>query len=323
MTAATIAPAQRSTRIGHDLTGASTVQEAITRAGLDWGLVIHEAKNMSVTTDEGVILTDIPGQRLVMRDDNFVTMGVVGARYTSVDNRSVFSLGEHFLRQGATYTEGGERDHGRQVFMRMDLPGCNVQIAGGQDLIRGGVVLRASHDGSGKVVAGIEMTRLVCTNGMTAKIKGLPHLFKIAHTASAEARLAEASKVLQGAAQYTKGFAAACSHMLDTPMTTREFGRFIDGMWPKPEVEADGSTRALTIWENRRDALMDLFKFAETNELGRNTRMGAYNAITEWNDWGSNVRSASTASETEVRAVRRLELAGQETKDSALSLLSA
>lgn len=150
MTATAIAPQARSTRLGHDLTGITNVEEAIDKAGLDWGLKIVPGEALTVLTDDGLISTSIPGQRLVMRDDNYVTMGVVGARYHGVDNRSVFSLTQHFLDQGATFREGGERDHGRQVFMRMDLPGCNVPLIDGKDLIKGGVVVKASHDGSAR-----------------------------------------------------------------------------------------------------------------------------------------------------------------------------
>lgn len=317
----------RSVRLGHDLTTARTVEDALDMAGLNWGITIRDAKDFTVNmvTDDGVtsIPTSAPGVRFVMRDDNDVTLGAVGSRYTAVDNASVFGLGRHFLESGASFTEGGELDHGRQVFMRMALPGTSVRLLDGKDLISGGILFKGCHDGSGKVSASLEMTRLVCLNGMVATIPGLAYDFKIAHTASAEKRLAEAHTVLNGAARYAKAFAAAAQHMLDTPMTAREFGRFIDGMWPKPEVQDGDSTRATTIWENRRAALMDLFRFAETNDLGRGTRMAAYNAVTEYVDWGSPVRSASDEPEARVRAVRRFERAGQESKDAAFALLTA
>lgn len=322
MTSTTTTPAAstRNRRIGADLHQVTSVDEALRVADLDWGLEIHAAKNLSMLTDDGVISTSIPGARMVMRDDNHVTLGVVGSRYQTVDNRSVFGMAEHFIAQGAVMAEGGTRDHGRQAFMRLDLPGTNVELAGGQDLVHFGVLIRANHGGTGNVSAEIEATRLACTNGMTARIKGIPHLFKVRHTASAETRIAESKAVLQGTMRYAKEFASVAQHMLDTPMSKREFGSYIDALFPKPDQDEG---RAHTMWTNRRASLMDLFQFADTNELVRGTAWSGFNAITEYLDWKAPVRvTKGHGTEDQVRAERQMDATNQDAKDRALALLS-
>lgn len=306
-------------RIGHDLTGATDIDSAVTRADLDWGLKVVPADNLSVTTEDGVFSTAIPGMRMVMRDDTYTTMGVVGGRYTEVDNRSVMSIGKTIMDQGGVPTSGGPLDHGRKVFMKFDLPDAQVKV-GGVDLVDFGVVLRASHDGSGNVMGQVVGTRLWCINGCTTKIKGVPNEFKIRHTASAEQRIAEAHKIMEGAALYANSFVAATDAMLDTKFTLAQYKRFIDNLFPRPE-EDEG--RAVTLWENRRNELITLFKFADTNDMGRNTVWGGFNAVTEYLDWNAPVRATGGQTQPEARARRQFENTTQATKDQAFAMLGA
>lgn len=316
---ATIARTDRSTRLAHDLTGITSMDEAIRAADLDWGLNVVDAENLTITTPDGITATHIPGMRMVMRDDNHVTLGVVGGRYQAVDNHSVFALGETFLAQGATPREGGFLDHGRRAYMHFDLPEQTITV-GGVDLVRFGVTIKAAHDGSGNVMAGITGERLVCTNGMTVSMVGLPHQFKIRHTASAASRMREAETVLAGATRYISEFLAAADAMMDTAMTETQYRAFIDRMFPEPSRD---SARAHTMWENRRAELLSLWRFAATNDLGRGTSWAAFNSVTEYLDWVAPVRSAGGEPEEYTRALRQFDATNQDTKDRAFALLSA
>lgn len=319
MTTTIPAIARQSKVLGTDLSNIHSIDEAMDVAGLNWGIQIEDAENLTITTANGITSTSIPGMRLVMRDDTHVTLGVVGGRYQAVDNKSVFDMGKHILNQGGVLSEGGTLDHGRKAFMRFDLPGTSVQI-GGKDLVEFGVVIRANHDGSGTVTAGIEGRRLVCTNGMTVKMKGLAHQFSIRHTSSAQARLGEAQRVLQGTMQYAKSFSAVAEELLTRKFTKAKFEAYIDALFPRP----DGSEkRATTVWENRRSELLDLYRFAETNELGRDTQWGAFNSVIEYLDWAAPVRSSNRVDATEVRARRQFDGSNQLLKDQAFERILA
>ncbi len=318
MTASVIDRSQRTTLLGADLNSVSTMEEALVRADLAWGLtVVSGDEHFSRITDEGVETTSFPGMRLIQRDDTGVTLGVVGQRYRPVDNRSVFSLGDYILAQGGKLVSGGALDHGREAFMRFDLPGSAVTLADGKDLIRFGVVVKANHSGSGTVTAALEGTRLVCTNGMVAAMGGVPYSFSVRHTASAETRMEEARDIIKGAGRYATEFAAVAEHMLDTPMTVASFTRYIDRLFPAPS--ADAGRRAETVWQNRRAQLLSLFRFADTNKVGRGTRYGAYNAVTEYADWVAPVRS-NGAEAVGVRVRRQFNAAAQPLKDAAFAL---
>lgn len=318
MTTATVPTTERKTKVlGTDLEGITSIEKAMEYAGLNWGIQIEDANNLAVTTEQGITNTSIPGMRLVMRDDTHVTLGVVGGRYHPVDNQSVFSMGEHILNQGGILAEGGTLDYGRKAFMRFDLPETSIKV-GGKDLVKFGVVIRANHDGSGTVTAGIEGRRLICTNGMTVKMEGISHQFMIRHTASAQDRLGEAKRVLRGTMQYAKSFAAVSEEMLSRKFTEGDFKRYIDALYPRPD---DEEKRALTLWENRRSELLELYRFADTNDLGRDTEWAAFNSVVEYLDWAAPVRASNRTSTEEARARRQFEGSNQNMKDQAFKML--
>lgn len=106
MTAALTRPAHRlpaAQVLGADVVEASNVDEALTIANLNWGLVTHAAENMTLMAEDDLISTSIPGQRLIMRDDTYLTLAAVRQRYEAVDNRSAFSLADDAHALGATF----------------------------------------------------------------------------------------------------------------------------------------------------------------------------------------------------------------------------
>ncbi|MGP5014487.1 DUF932 domain-containing protein [Glutamicibacter ardleyensis] len=315
----TLIPAQsrKASRLGTDLSGITNIEEAMTKANLDWTVNLVPAQGLMMLTEEGITNTSIPDMRMVMRSDNQVTLGVVGARYQNVDNHEVFGLGEHILNQGGQLVAGGELNHGRRTFMRFDLPETQVTV-GGSDLVKFGISLRACHDGSGTVTASVDGLRLACTNGMSVKMH-VPHAFSIRHTTNARHRLATADMVLQGAITYAKEFSAVAEELISRPFSRSEFIGYIDALYPAPD---EREKRAYTIWRNRRRELISLFDFADTNDYGRHTQWGAFNAVTEYLDWGTTVRANADQSISETRALRQFDQAHQNVKDRAFELLA-
>lgn len=312
----TITRRSASRHLGADVSTATNLDEALHLAGLDWGITVREADNLTLMTEDGMISTNMPGKRLIMRDDTYVTLGVAGGRYTAVSNREFFGLADAIAAAGGRFASAGETRDGQETFLELDIPEANVRV-GGTDLVNASALLRAVHDGSGKAVANVKMTRLVCTNGMRGSIPGTTDSFAVAHTLTAGNRIAQADHIMRSIVQYAKAFGAVAQEMLDTPFTRAQFGSYIDTLFPEPEAETG---RAHTIWENRRAALIDLFQFAETNALGRDTRWGAYNALTEYLDWSAPVRSKSLDADTQ-RALRQMNGSAQSVKDAGFSLL--
>ncbi|MGB3675914.1 MAG: DUF932 domain-containing protein [Candidatus Nanopelagicales bacterium] len=300
MTTALTRPRHRlpaSAVLGTDIAAATNVDEALQLASLGWGIQVRDAGSFTVMTKDGVTSTSMPGQRFLMRSDNQVTLAAVGSRYEPIDNRAAFGLADHARQMGATFAHAGESDHGRKVFLTMDLPGARVHV-GGKDIVDFGVVFWAHH-GSGSVSGSVTGKRLICMNGATIGI-GVPIKWTILHTASAHDRLVLAETSLKGATRYAKEFAAVGEMLISTPFTENQFGVYIDRLYPRPD---EGKKSALTRWETRRSELFELFRTAETQADSRDTQWAAFNAVTEWEDWFRSTRGSDGAEQA--RAARQ------------------
>jgi phage/plasmid-like protein (TIGR03299 family) len=302
LTSSVVPTGQRSSFVlGEDISSANNVSEALYLSNLNWGLSLQDAGAMTLMNENGVFNTTFPGAKFLMRDDTMATLNVVRSRYTPIDNFSVFGLADHIVAEGGTFIRGGEVDGGQQVFMDLELPNSTVSLLNGKDLTKFYVSIRGNHN-NGNVTAEVKGTRLWCTNGCTAKIKGIPHSFKIPHNGKAGQRLIEAEKVLKGAGKYVNAFTNAVERMLAIKMDLVGFTKYIDTLFPKPE---DGSTQhAMTIWENRRAELLTLFKFTEQNNLSgmENTAYAGFNVITEFEDWAGGIRRVNGRDEVQARA---------------------
>jgi phage/plasmid-like protein (TIGR03299 family) len=327
----------RSYRLGTDVQTATSLGQALDLAGMNWGLKTIDAGDMAVrSTDEdgnvsGWVKTRIPGGRLVMRDDNWDIMGVVGSGYGHVTNAEAFGIVDTLRTEmpGLEFERAFELDHGREAYLSMAMPSAEIRIGdGATDVIKPRLRFSTTHDGGGSIRGFVELSRLVCTNGMTVPIEGTQHTYKIRHSVNAHERLQSAHLIMAGAGQYIAEFARYARFLVDTPMSDLEFGAFIDDLFPQPHTNGSRftwSTREradMGKWERRRQQLLSLFRRAETNESGRGTRWAALNTVTEHADWGSTVRQGSAQSLAEARALRQLEGTNQSIKDAAFTRLS-
>jgi phage/plasmid-like protein (TIGR03299 family) len=319
MTTTTTAPS-RGFWLGTDISATTTVEQMLDVAGLNWDVrLVDAAQPFPLLDNDGVRTVRMAhGYRFAVRTDTNLALAVVGPVYATVQNRQAFALAEAWLKEGAQPTRGGALEDGARTFMEFDFPQHTIKLAGGKDLVTFGGRITTSHTGNGKVVARVVGRRLWCMNGCTAEIKGLQHEFKVSHTSSAQARLAQGYQIMAGAGKYAGAFADAAERMLATPMTDVEFGRYIDTIFPPPPE--DSSKNKVTGWENRRAELMKLWKFADTNQVGRYTRWGGFNSVTEYLDWNSPVRQGIAANLDEARQVRQFDDVWQATRTQAFTL---
>lgn len=299
---------------GTDVRTCDTLSAALQTAGIAWGIEEHPAKNLTLLTDDGVTSTSIPDRKLLLRSDNHTTLGVVGNRYQPVDNAAAFGMADAAHRLGAQFAYAGEIHHGRTTFLEMALPEATVNV-GGNDLVHTSLIFTTNHAGEGGITGEVKLTREVCTNGMRATMSS-PATWNIRHTFSADSRLELAEESLQHATAHAKEFAAAADHMISTPMTLHEFDSYITALFPLPEEDA--SDRKHTIWQNRREQLVSLFRHTETQEDARNTAWAGYNAVVEWLDWYKSAKGGESG-----RALRNFSSSSDAIGNRAFQLVAA
>jgi len=295
---------------------ALSANEALETAHLNW-----EVLQYPVMADVSGTPVIADGKRANVRTHpktgDASVLGIVGTRYTVVQNEQAFKFCDDILDVGgATFETAGSLDKGRRVFMTMKMPeGINV---GGHDAINMYLMVVNSHDGSTPLLAAVTPVRVVCANTVAAGVAAAKSVYRVSHTASATGRLSDAREALKMSYQYTGEFELLANELYSKSMSDSEFIKFAEKlMGDAPIVKEGESTRSLAMFESKRDSLMGLWK-APTQDNIKNTQWAAYNTVVEYVDWFSPVRGGNV----EVRRGERIvENTSNDFKEKALALL--
>lgn len=244
--------------------------------------------------DEGDVRFITPAQAIVADIGNErVVLGVTGERYEIVQNEEAFAFLQS-LQDGARWETAGALRGGRLVFGSMALDREFVlDPSGVSDVVKSYLLVHTSHDGSTALGGGVTPTRVVCQNTLNVALGSIKQTFKIRHTAKAEERMAEAGALFRQAHAYMDAFEAEAAALYAAPVTTKQFVGLFETFYPEPEKDVRG---AVTKWENRRGLFMQAWN-GEPNAGIRGTGWGAFNALTEANQWGRGTQNTASGAE--------------------------
>lgn len=309
-------------KLGTVTENALTAEQALETAFLNWEVIKSEQSistqvPKSPKSDKLVTITD---------PDKFMTyryhpktgvadpLGVVGNRYTPVQNAEAFSfLNTIADESGAVFETAGAIDNGRKVFMTMKMP--EDVLIGGKDAINMYLMAWNTHDGTSSFNVLVTPVRVVCQNTLSAAIKSAQHKFAIRHTSSAQGKIQAAREALKVTFKYQEAFQIQAEKLFAQSMTDKEFQKIVEKAFPLDKTD---SQRAQTMATNAQSALLGLWK-APTQANIKNTAWAAYNAFVEYSDWARPVRGT----DPEVaRAERVVNGSGERFKNRILSLIA-
>jgi phage/plasmid-like protein (TIGR03299 family) len=181
---------------------------------------------------------------------------------------------------------------------------------------------RNGHDGGLSVTVSVVPFRLACLNGMLLPIEGAQRTWKARHTASMEAKLADARRTLGIAWRYYDELEELGGRLIRERIGEGEFERFLARLVPMPDPAPDRTEggRAVRNVERVRDAIRTAYRAAPDLEHIRGTRWGALQAVTAYVDHVQPTRRTTGRTEHEARFERATE--AQPLKDRALELLT-
>lgn len=289
-------------RLGTVTPNCLTAEDAMRVAQLDWTVEKHPIQ-VPVLDENGVTVVDAPDKFATVRNHPKLGYQVLGAgfgsQYTPIQNID----NAEFLNaladvSGARFETAGSLYGGKRVFVSMKMP-KGIQV-GGSDLVDTYLVATNSHDGSTAFTVAVTPVRVVCANTLAFGLRQAKAHATIRHTKNANQRIQQAREALGMTLGYMDEFSAAANHLYEQEMTNREFNELVAAMWPQKKGESPNAAAAR---DTRSREMAALFTKAPTNDNGRGTRWGAYNAITEWLDWAAPVRAAGRDAD-EHRATR-------------------
>jgi phage/plasmid-like protein (TIGR03299 family) len=261
-------------KLGTRLDNPATSKEAIEAAGLDYTVE-------KVSLEAVVDLIDhkpVNNHFATVRTDTNDVLGIVGNRYSPIQNKDAFSFFDTLVGQDeAIYHTAGVLGKGERIWILAKLPDY-IRI-GKDDLVEKYLLLTNSHDGSSLACAKLTPIRVVCQNTLSVALAGSDQEVRIRHTPNAHARLEQAYKLLGLSNVLYHQLEAIFNRMALTHVSDKELVEYVKALIPdNPKVE--NQLRRDKI----RDTILELHESGMGAEMSRGTLWGAYNAIAEYTD---------------------------------------
>ena len=299
-------------QLGTVTSDALTAEDALKTAYLDWKV---EKSDQPATTkvgvDQIVVADKFMTYRYHPKTNKPEALGVVGSRYTPVQNSEAFSFLNYIADEsGAVFETAGSINNGKKVFMTMKLP-QSLQI-GGVDPVDLYLMAWNTHDGTSSFQVAVTPIRVVCQNTLTAALGSAKSTYSLRHTPKVSGKVQQAREALGITFKYVETFEKQAEVLLSQSMTDNEFYALVEKMIPIDEE----SERTRNLAETARGTLNALWK-APTQENIAGTKWAAYNAFTEYADWAQPVKSKQDSA----RAVRIVTGGANVFKNKALALL--
>lgn len=219
-----------------------------------------------------------------------VSFGMSGERRKDgqVSNAQGFSFLQS-LRDGDRWEAAGHFRGGRLVFGTIELGGEIVlDPKGSNDRIKKYLVIALGHDGKYGVKGGRTGIRVVCQNTLQMAVSGADQSFSFRHTSTVHDRMAAMAEEWRKTNVYFDRLDEEAQALFAKSVSDAKFKDLVTKrIFPKPED--DKGKASLTRWETRVGKVMQAWN-ADKNAPIKGTAWGAFQALTEANQWGRNVQ---------------------------------
>lgn len=305
-------------KLGTVTEGALNAEDALKTAQLD---SIVKVSELPIYTKVDGKEIELPKKFLTYRNHpkkGLTALGVVGNRYTPIQNLEAFEFLNHIADEtGAVFETAGSLGNGERVFMTMKFPE-SMALASGQDVIDNYIMAVNSHDGSSAFIVAVTPIRAVCTNTVRLALSSAKSKISLKHTAGATQKVQQARETLGVVFKYQEAFEAEVEAMLSIKVSDAQYKKFVEAVIPEPKKK-EATDRQLNSIEKKRGELMALWN-APTQQNVAGTAWAAYNAVAEWADWVKPIRSADD--KDDLRAERMLFGGAEKLKAKAQLLLT-
>lgn len=273
--------------LGKNLGRKLTAEEALKEGHLDFE-VVKRPIYWEAADGEKILL---PKKYATVREDRDIMLGVVGDKYTILQNKSVFSLFDPLISEGeAVYDTGGVLGDGQTVWVAMKLP-AHLKVAG-KDEIELYLVGTSTHDGSGSALGFLSPIRTVCQNTLKMAIGANAGMVRIRHLASAEAKLKEAHRILGISNQLAGEMEEIFNSLAGQKVTSRDEKSFIETLFPIPPVpEGQDDYKRKPSALTYREEVLEAYETGVGQQAIRGTKWGLFNGVTHWLDHGRKYNS--------------------------------
>lgn len=248
------------------------VEDAIVAAGLDWEVGLKDLQ-----TVDGVPVS----HRATYRKTDGSILGVVGPRYTPLQNKDSFDWFQPFIDAGECGIHtAGSLHSGQKVWVLAQLNRDNSEIVPGDDVSKF-ILLSNSHDGTTAIRVGYTPIRVVCVNTLAmAHNNKNSQLIRIRHTRSSKNNLEQVRDIMDNINTQFEATAEQFRFLASKNFNQADIRRYVKTMLGiEGTVDDDIKTRTRNIMDEIL-ALVEGPKQSATNVRG--TWWAAYNGYNEY-----------------------------------------
>ena len=258
--------------LGNQVDSDINVADAIVAAGLDWEVGLKDLQ-----TVDGVPVN----HRATYRKTDGSILGVVGPRYTPLQNRDSFDWFQPFLDAGecALHTAGSLHS-GQKVWVLAQLNRDNSEIVPGDEVSKF-ILLSNSHDGTTAIRVGYTPIRVVCANTLAwAHSSSDSKLIRIRHTRSSKNNLENVRDIMDNINIGFEATAEQFRFLASKNFNQADIRQYVKTMLGI-EGTVDGDIKTRT--RNIMDEIMGLVEGPKQNATNvRGTWWAAYNGYNEY-----------------------------------------
>jgi phage/plasmid-like protein (TIGR03299 family) len=274
----------------------------VARRLFDWE---PEVVPMTVTGASGKVYGANNPDRIVLGHPN--TGEILGAHKASYQPHSfkgVLLDGlRDVIRDDVNVGSAGTLKGGRIAWVQIETD--ETWFAQGGIAFRPFLFAATSHDGSIATTFGTGNQLIVCDNTLSAAMMERGQLqFKIRHTTNSLNRIKDASEALQIIHEVGDDFTKSVEALLAEKVTDKVFNKWVDvfsGMNTKAK-DAEPN-RGLTLAQNKRDALIQLWNKDERVSPWKNTAWGVVQTANTFEHHLANARNQSRADRNALRMI--------------------
>lgn len=259
--------------LGNKLEEPPTIADAILQAGLDWEVGLKD-----LFTAEG---TKVPA-RATFRESDSKILGVVGPRYTPLQNKDAFEWFQPFVDSGlANLHTAGSLQEGKKVWVLAEIQREPSVIVPGDEVAKF-IMLSNSHDGTTAIRVGFTPIRIVCANTLAMAISSkASKLIRVRHTASSRMNLDNLREIMDTVNADFEVQADKFRFLASRNYNQSDIKKYVKTVLRVDRVlDADLPTRTVNIMNN----MMEMIESGRGQTVAnvRGTWWQAYNGVNEY-----------------------------------------
>ena len=226
----------------------------------------------------------VPGRHALVREDDGSVLNVVSHRY------AIHQFGEVLIDNLLTLMEatGDELEVMGAGLLQNGAVGW-IQVRADEwtlndDTMSPTITLASSHNGTLATSYRAGLHRFICSNQLSTMSSNAGSVYKLRHTVNSRLRFDDAAVALGMMSQASQDAYAETGRLMSQEVTDREFAAIVEQLDPRP-IGDDVSAHAVTRWENRREAISNLYRNDERVAEFTGTGWGVVQAFNTYRQW--------------------------------------